>query len=62
MANTLGNYVKFLRGTPVAFNNLTKKDIDTLYFIAEKDSSVGKLYLGNICISGTLNENGVVSY
>ena len=30
-----GNYVKFLRGTPNAYAQLTPKDDDTLYFVAE---------------------------
>lgn len=41
------NYVKFMRGTPKAFNQLTSKDINTLYFIAEKDATSGRLYLGD---------------
>ena len=56
------NYVKFLRGTPTAYNNLTKKDSDTLYFVSEKDSTVGKLDLGNVRISDSLNEEGLVDY
>ena len=62
MADILANYVKFLRGTPTAYNNLTSKDTDTLYFVAEKDATTGKLYLGNVCISGSLNEEGLVDY
>lgn len=42
----MANYVKFMRGTPRAYNLLTVKDDDTLYFIAEKDATHGKLYLG----------------
>lgn len=46
MAN--GCYVKFLRGTESAFNKLTKKDNDTLYFIYNsEDASKGSLWLGN---------------
>lgn len=41
------NYVKFMRGTPKAFNQLTSKDANTLYFIAEKDATSGRLYLGD---------------
>lgn len=48
----LDNYVKFLRGTPTAFGNLNEKDKDTLYFIAEKGSSYGSLYLGETLIAG----------
>ena len=48
----LANYVKFLRGTQDAYNNLSKKDPDTLYFVMEnKDSEYGKLYLGDKLIS-----------
>ena len=43
----MANYVKFMRGTPKAFSQLAVKDIDTLYFIAEKDATSGRLYLGN---------------
>lgn len=62
MADILANYVKFLRGTPTAYNNLVDKDTDTLYFVAEKDATTGKLYLGSVCISGSLNEEGLVDY
>ena len=58
----LANYVKFLRGTPTAYHNLSHKDDDTLYFVAEKDATVGKLFLGNVEISHCLNEEGVVDY
>jgi hypothetical protein len=51
-----------LRGTPTAYNNLSVKDTDTIYFIAEKDATKGKLYLGNVEISGSLNEEGLVDY
>ena len=47
----LGNYVKFLRGTPTAWENIDTKDPDTLYFIAAEGASVGKLYLGNRLIA-----------
>lgn len=39
------NYVKFKRGTAAAFEALTTKDSDTLYFITNEDSSVS-VYLG----------------
>lgn len=48
----LENYVKFLRGTPAAYENLTPKDNDTLYFISETNSSTGVLYLGSKLIAG----------
>lgn len=62
MAKFFANYVKFLRGTPEAFEKLKTKDIDTLYFIAEKDSLYGKLYLGNILISSSLEEDELIEY
>lgn len=46
-----GNYVKFLRGTPTAWDNIDSKDADTLYFIAEEGATVGKLYLGDKLIA-----------
>ena len=49
------NYVRFLRGTPTAYANLPKKDSDTLYFISEKDSISGALYLGTKLISGAVS-------
>jgi hypothetical protein len=45
-------YVKFLRGTPNAYKNLTVKDNDTLYFIYEEDEANGLLYLGSKLIAG----------
>ena len=48
----LENYVKFLRGTPKAYQALAEKDKDTLYFISEKDSEYGVLYLGSKLIAG----------
>lgn len=62
MADILANYVKFLRGTPTAYNNLAQKNADTLYFVAEKDATVGKLFLGEVLISGSTNAEGVVDY
>lgn len=50
-----GNYVKFLRGTPNAYNQLSPKDDDTLYFVCEKDADHGVLYLGEKLISGSLS-------
>lgn len=46
------NYVRFTRGTPTAYKNLRTKDPDTLYFISEKDSDTGVLYLGEKVIAG----------
>lgn len=45
------NYVKFLRGTPAAYERLAEKNSDTLYFISEADAATGLLYLGNQLIS-----------
>ena len=53
----MNNYVKFMRGTPKAFNALAVKDINTLYFISEVDAASGKLYLGEkeiICDNNTI--------
>lgn len=59
----MANYVKFLRGTVTAYNNLANKDKDTLYFVTEdKDSTTGKLYLGSVELSGSINESGIVGY
>lgn len=52
------NYVKFQRGTPSAFANLTNKDSDTLYFISATDQKVGKLYLGDILVAANVTEDG----
>jgi hypothetical protein len=62
MANTLYNYVRFLRGTPTAFANLAHKELDTLYFISEADAKVGQLWLGDKLITSSVSEDGVVSY
>lgn len=54
---TLGNYVKFLRGTPTAWAKIpdSDKDKDTLYFISETDGSTGQLYLGPKLIIGEIS-------
>lgn len=44
-------YVKFSRGTPLAYQNLGEKNPDTLYFITDADNSKSKLYLGAELIS-----------
>ena len=46
-----GNYVKFLRGTPAAWEAQVNPNPDTLYFIAETNATKGKLYLGSKLIS-----------
>lgn len=45
------NYVKFIRGSSDAFNNLAVKDSNTLYFITEGD--ILKLYLGSVLIGSS---------
>jgi len=48
-----GNYVKFLRGTPEAWELIKNNaNADTLYFISAQDATKGKLYLGSKLISG----------
>ena len=49
------NYVKFLRGTPSAYANLSPKDPDTLYYVYETNADHGVLYLGEKLISGSLS-------
>lgn len=44
-------YVKFMRGSVAAYNKLTQKDDDTLYFLSDKDNQEGYLYLGTKLIS-----------
>ena len=41
-----------MRGSPAAFERLSKKDGDTLYFIYENEIDEGKLYLGDRLIAG----------
>lgn len=57
----LPNYVKFLRGTPTAYANLTTKDMDTLYFISTADSNAGSLYLGTKLISNGVYDTGAAN-
>ena len=47
----MANYVKFMRGTPAAYE-ACEKFSDTLYFISEIDSTEGVLYLGEKRIGG----------
>lgn len=56
-----GNYVKFLRGTPNAYQQLTPKDNDTLYFISEANADRGILYLGEKLISGGISNATTLS-
>ena len=53
MARIDAKYVKFLRGSQAAYNNIATKDPDTLYFIyPDANSESGKLYLGDKLIGG----------
>ena len=51
----LENYVKFLRGTPEAYEKLVNKNADTLYFISNPNDTTGKLYLGTKLIAGGIS-------
>ena len=54
MINTqAGNFVKFIRGTESSWTKVDNslKSSDTLYFISNTGSSVGKLYLGEKLIA-----------
>lgn len=57
----MAKYVKFLRGTPAAYENLRHKDPDTLYFIYEEDESAGILYLGTKIIAGADIEGSYIN-
>lgn len=47
-----GNYVKFLRGTPEAWELIKNNaSADTLYFISAQGATKGQLYLGAKLIS-----------
>ena len=48
----MANYVKFMRGTVAAYEKLTVKDDDTLYFLSNNDGKEGYLYLGTKLIAG----------
>ncbi len=54
------SFVKFSRGLISVYNNLTKKDPNTLYLVYEdKDSLTGYLYLGDKLISGVDNSSNI---
>lgn len=54
-------YVKFLRGLYDNYAKLAVKDKDTLYFTtAATDSQTGRLFLGDIEITGSTSSGGVV--
>lgn len=58
----LPNYVKFQRGSLAAYNRLSQKDENTLYFVYESpSSSTGSLYLGDKLISNNVGGSGVSS-
>jgi len=61
----LANYVKFMRGTPKAYEMLLaspeKPNVDTLYFISEADSTNAVLYLGEKLIAGGGGAAGKIS-
>ena len=62
MAEIIGKYVKFLRGTPTAYRNLSIKDKDTLYFVKEEDALKGELYIGEVLVSGSADDEEIVHY
>ncbi len=56
------NYVKFQRGSMTSYQNLTKKDDNTLYFIYDnEDQTKGKLYLGTRLISSNVGSSSDIS-
>lgn len=52
----LEHYVKFVRGTYGAYNKITTKDDDTLYFIYNEDTNESALYLGSRKIASAEGE------
>lgn len=52
------NYVKFYRGSKLAFDKITNKNSDVLYFITDSNSNRGSLYLGEKLIAGDINTLG----
>ena len=55
-------YMKFSRGTPIAYHKLSRKDPDTLYFVAEADAKTGQLWIGEKLIQTTIDEQGVIKF
>ena len=55
-------YVKFMRGTPTAYDNLRTKEADTLYFISETDAVTGKLYIGDKLVNSNLTMQDLQFY
>ena len=57
----MSQYVKFLRGLHANYEKLTVKDSDTLYFTtAAADSTTGRLFLGDVEITGSTTSEGIV--
>lgn len=59
----MANYVKFLRGTPAAYERLRENNgtnSDTLYFIYEEDEQSGVLYLGSKLIANATGGNTTI--
>lgn len=57
----MASYVKFMRGTPTAWEKYTSKDSDTLYFISEADSSYGELYIGEKLVTSSVAAGDIIS-
>ena len=56
------NYVKFQRGSASSYQNLVKKDDNTLYFVYNNDDQTkGSLYLGTRLISDSVGGNSTIS-
>jgi hypothetical protein len=58
----MAKYVKFMRGTPTAYDNLRIKEADTLYFISETDAIAGKLYIGDKLVNSNLTMQDLQFY
>lgn len=58
----MAKYVKFMRGTPTAYDNLRIKEADTLYFISETDAVTGKLYIGDKLVNSNLTMQDLQFY
>ena len=58
----MAKYVKFIRGTPTAYDNLRIKEADTLYFISETDAVTGKLYIGDKLVNSNLTMQDLQFY
>ena len=57
----MANYVKFMRGTIDAYEQLPIKDMDTLYFLSDSNGNEGQLYLGTKFIAGSDENEGVIN-